>query len=197
MINRASSSNRYFDPAVQAWAVKVDPGSWELSAHAEQLVATLASAVALIVWDSNHGRAAMTHFMVEPFAAHDWTNDSLPSPHADALLDTMWKTLSHHDEGGKPEYHAFVVGGGTILLNGQMVVGQANVMKAVDWLHKRSIPMEHYDVGQAVLRKVFFNPVNGELAVRRIIATRNDTVRQREEDYLDQLQPQTTKEYDQ
>lgn len=189
---------RYFDPALQTWTLKVSAGCWDLAEHGEHLVATTASAVSLLLWDKANNRAALAHFMVEPHAPAAWTNDDLPSPHADALLEEMWHALRELPSDDKaPDFHAYVVGGGSILLSGSLVVGQANVMKAVDWLHQRHIPIEHYDVGQPVLRKVSFNPTNGEITVRRIIATSNDTIRQREEDYLDSLQPQPTKEYDQ
>lgn len=188
MINQPGTSTRYFDPTLQAWAIKVVPGSWDIAEHQEHLLAVTASAVALLVWDSANGRAALTHFMVEPQSPQTWSHDNLPSPHADALLNDMWSALQlPADEGTHPQWHGYVVGGGSILLNGSMVVGQANVMKAVDWLHKHKIPLEHYDVGQAVLRKLSFNPVSGDITVRRIVATRNDTIRNREEDYMDSM----------
>lgn len=200
MINQPGSAAvpRYFDPNLQAWAIKVPPGCWEIAEHQEHLLAITASAVAMLLWDSANGRAGVAHFMVEPHAPATWTSETLGSPHADAMLDSLWQAMQPPaSESEHPEFHAYVVGGGSILLNGKMVVGQANVIKAVDWLYKKSIPLDHYDVGQAVLRKTTFNPLNGEITVRRIVATRNDTVRQREEDYLDSLQPKTTKEYDQ
>lgn len=183
-MSEPTAKDRYFDPYVQAWCVKVRPGSWELS-DSDILCATAASCAVLGVWDSAHNRAVMSHFMVEPTAPANWTADSLPSPHAEALLGDMWAGLQMPvGEGTQPAYKAAVAGGGTMMLCNHVVVGQANVMKAVDWVHKNKLELGTYDVGDTVIRRVYFSPATGEAKVLRVGLNRNDTVRRREEIYL-------------
>lgn len=178
-----TDKRRYFDPVLGSHATKVLPGECAVADDNNYLVATVGTAAVLVLWDAANLRAGMAHVMVSAQETAHWTETSVPSPTAENVVATMQRGLNAM-EGVSPQWQGFVVGGGMIKLFDKLTAGNENVMWAVDWLHRNRIPMAYYETGQTLIRKLYMNPASGEMTIKRIGYTRNETVNQREEHYV-------------
>jgi chemotaxis protein CheD len=94
------------------------------------------------------------------------------------LINTILKN------GGRREnLLAKVFGGGKVLA--QMTdVGKRNIDFALHYLKTENIKIETTDTGDLYPRKVIFEPSSGRAFVKKLYTLHNDTIVQREKDYV-------------
>jgi chemotaxis protein CheD len=94
------------------------------------------------------------------------------------LINTILKN------GGRREnLLAKVFGGGKVLA--QMTdVGKRNIDFAVHYLQTENIKIETTDTGDLYPRKVIFEPLSGRAFIKKLYILQNDTIAQREKDYV-------------
>jgi chemotaxis protein CheD len=85
---------------------------------------------------------------------------------------------------------AKVFGGATVLEGMEALnIGDQNSAFVLGFLREEEIPVLAQDLQGNSARKVYFFPRTGKVLVKRLGGMRNDTVEQRERDYLRSLDP--------
>lgn len=89
----------------------------------------------------------------------------------------------------KETLKAKLFGGGQIIA--QLTdVGQKNIRFAKKFLFSEGIPLESSDLGLVYPRKVNFFPATGKVLVKRLKSLNNNTIQEREHEYMRRLNQQ-------
>jgi chemotaxis protein CheD len=80
-----------------------------------------------------------------------------------------------------------IVGGGRILKN-MTDIGRRNIEFVREYIRTEQLPLAGEDVGDIYPRKVYYDPENGRVRVKKLRALRNDTILERESRYRHELQ---------
>jgi chemotaxis protein CheD len=187
---RQSETNpvlRYQDHVLGRQAIKVQPGGYYASATGELIVTTLGSCVAACLIDRQAGVAGMNHFML-PEGGHTATTQTGVSAAArygdfamEALINRMMKlgALKSRMEGR--------MFGGASVIRSMMNIGQQNINYVRYFMDMEKMEITAEDVGGTQPRKVYFFSETGAIRVKKFRSLHNDTIEQRERNYLDEL----------
>jgi chemotaxis protein CheD len=185
---------RYFDRQFGLEAVKILPGQYYSARRDIVIVTVLGSCVSACLWDPALRIGGMNHFML-PGAAHAAGASGAaaaaggPDParlgiYAMELLINQLLKLGAE----RSRLVAKVFGGGSVLEGlDTLNIGNQNGAFVLGFLREEGIPLAAQDLYDVCARKVYFFPRSGKVLVKRIGEARNDTVEQRERDYLAQL----------
>lgn len=157
------AKNSYYDRIFHKPTVKILPGEYHATSSDTMIVTVLGSCVSVCLRDRVNGIGGMNHYMLPG----DETAAPLPSPrYGSHAMDLLIDHLIHL--GGRlPYLEAKVFGAGRVI-NGMTDVGERNAEFAMQYLHKRGIPVTAMDVGDVYPRKVYFAPATGRAFVRQI-----------------------------
>lgn len=176
--------NRYWDRYNGTYAAKILPGQFYVTRHDEVIVTVLGSCIAACVRDPRTGLGGMNHFMLP---ARSPLRDAEQDPgeaarygnYAMELL--INEILKHGGERGRLEVKLF--GGGRII-NQMTDVGRRNIEFARDFVHTEGLHLAASDLGDVYPRKVYYFPATGRVRLRKLRALHNDTLINRERDYM-------------
>lgn len=181
---------RYWDTQNKTWAAKILPGELYVTADKHELITTvLGSCVSACIRDSRLGIGGMNHFML-PLKA-----DSS----SDAWMDQATRYGSYAMEhlineilkagGSKKNLEMKLTGGGKVIAGMNTAeVGQRNIEFVLEFAEIEGINVISQDLGDIYPRKVIYYPHSGRLRVKRLRSMHNDTLLQREELYVKELQ---------
>lgn len=152
--------------------IKVGMADWKIARNLDVLVTFgLGSCVALSLWDSKEKVAAMAHIMLPDSKLIRFRQDVNPAKFADTALAVMLAELGKLGLS-RERLQAKLVGGANMFTfagkaaNGNLNVGQRNVVSVKEELSKAGIPLVAEDTGGTTGRSVEFYPGNGILRVR-------------------------------
>lgn len=178
---------QYYDPAFACEAAKILPGEYFATRRDMLIVTVLGSCVSACLHDSHQGIGGMNHFLLPG------TPDSLPGSDASArygvhamelLLNQMMKLGAQ-----KNRLVAKVFGGGNMLQKDPRGgVGTRNAEFVLSFLATENIPVVGQDLLADFPRKVYFFSTTGRVLIKRLRRINNDTLLQRERDYIERLQ---------
>jgi chemotaxis protein CheD len=184
-----SSVNHYWDRSRQVVVAKILPGEFYMTRDNVAIATTLGSCISTCIWDEKENIGGMNHFML-PLTdkkAHEvnWGKRGIASDatrYGNFAMEHLINTILKN--GGRREnLSAKVFGGGKVLA--QMTdVGKRNIDFAVHYLHTENIKIETKDTGDMYPRKVIFEPCSGRAFVKKLYTLHNDTIAQREKDYV-------------
>lgn len=181
--------NRYWDRRHNCWAAKILPGEFYVTTDPDEIICTtLGSCVSACIRDAKTGVAGMNHFML-PLASEDvrgWINMATRygSAAMEHLLNEMFKLGA-----SKQDMELKLVGGGKIIRS-MSDVGQRNINFVLEYARLESLNIVAQDLGDIYPRKVIFHPDNGVMRVKRLKSMHNNTLIQREQHYVAELQSQ-------
>lgn len=180
------ATNKYFDRTFDCRAVKVLPGEYFVTASDLMLVTVLGSCVTACIRDRQQGVGGMNHFML-PETDRDGGVVSASARYGayamEILLNHLLKLGARHDH-----LEAKVFGGGRVMATlAQSKVGERNCAFVLDYLATEGIPVVAQDMLDVYPRKVYFFPVTGRVMMKKLIKVANDTVFEREQEYLGRL----------
>jgi len=176
---------RYFDSSFKLPAVKILPGQYYAGAEDGLIVTVLGSCVSACLWDPVHRIGGMNHFLLpgrgRQAQAPDAQEPARLGVYAmEVLINRMLRLGA---ERGR--LVAKVFGGGSVLEGMEALnIGSQNGSFVLDFLREEGIPVAAQDLYDTCPRKVYFFSATGKVLVKRLGALRNDTLQQRERDYL-------------
>lgn len=184
----ALAQTAYFDERFQRDAIKLLPGEFFYTDADPVIVTVLGSCVSACVRDIRSGIGGMNHFMLPQCeSTRSARNESMI--YGDKAMDVLIERLM--DMGAIfGNLEAKVFGGAHISRSmANTDIGQRNADFAIDYLQRKSIPLQARDLGGELARKVYFFPSTGQALVRRLTHLANDTVQNRDRDYANCIKP--------
>jgi chemotaxis protein CheD len=180
--------HRYWDVKMHCAAAKILPGECYVSTQAEMIVTVLGSCIAVCARDKKYGIGGMNHFMLpiqsgeKGIARQNSVNPALCYGNwaMEYLINAILK------QGGRRDNLELKIFGGGRVLSGMsnIDVGARNIEFIMDYVKQEGLPVVAQDVGDVCPRKVLYFPDTGAVKMRRLQHTPNDSIEQREKDYL-------------
>ena len=182
----AQSLTCYFDSGFKLPAVKILPGQYYAARHDVVVVTVLGSCVSACLWDPLRRIGGMNHFMLPGVGRQGAAGAQAQEPARmgvyamEVLINQMLK-LGAQRSG----LCAKVFGGGSVLEGMEALnIGNQNGAFVLDFLREEGIRVAAQDLYDTCPRKVYFFPATGKVLVKRLATMRNDTLAQREREYL-------------
>ena len=173
---------RYFDKQFKVEAAKILPGQYHADASGALIVTVLGSCVSACLWDPVRRLGGMNHFMLP--GATGAASATLGVYAMEVLINRMLKL------GAERSRLVAKVFGGASVLEGMdaLNVGMQNGAFVLEFLAEERIPVAAQDLYDVCPRKVYFFTRTGKVLVKQLGALRNDTIEQRERDYLARIE---------
>ena len=182
---------RYWDPAHKVYAAKILPGEFYVSRGGEMIVTTLGSCVSACIRDREIGVGGMNHFML-PLRGGDpakWVHDpvSLATRYGNHAMEQLINRIMRLG-GQRERMEVKLFGGGRVLKGVTTDIGKRNVEFALEYIVTEALTLVARDLGGLYPRKVQFYPDTGRAFSKKLLSTRNETLVEREEHYLHELE---------
>ncbi len=181
-----SHINRYWDKSAQKYAAKILPGQYYVTRNDEMITTVLGSCISVCIRDGKSGLGGMNHFML-PQAGGEASSDSLSDAarYGNYAMELLINDIIKHG-GERRRFEVKVFGGGRILA--QMTdIGQRNIAFTRQYLATEGLRVVAVDVGDVYPRKVQFFPASGIARVKKLRSLHNQTIIERESEYLRDL----------
>jgi chemotaxis protein CheD len=180
---RFTHIRRTWDSNFQRPLAKLLPGEYYVTGSDEVIFTVLGSCVSACVRDRKRGIGGMNHFML-PSNRSDgapWGDcqSNSATRYGNVAMDILVKEIL--DLGGKREDLEFKVMGGGNVLDMDLDVGGQNVQFVRDYLKRHGFEITAEDLGENFARKLFYSPKSGKARVKRLTATVNRAVFEREQ----------------
>lgn len=181
--------NRYWDRQNQIWAAKILPGQLYVTAAADEVICTtLGSCVSACIRDPDAGIGGMNHFMLplkDGHSSNSWMDQATRygSYAMEHLINEIMKA-----GGDRNRLQMKVTGGGHVIRNMSTAVGQRNIDFVLNYAEVEGIELISQDLGDIYPRKVMYYPASGRLRVKKLRSLHNDTLIEREEQYVHALE---------
>jgi len=181
---RFAHIRRAWDANFQRPLAKLLPGEYYVTCHDEVIFTVLGSCVSACVRDRKLGIGGMNHFMLpldrSGGGSHwgDCANTSA-TRYGNVAMDRLVTDIL--DLGGQREDLEFKVMGGGNVLDMALDVGGHNVQFVRDYLKRHGFQIAAEDLGDNFARKLYYSPKSGKARVKRLTATVNRAVFEREQ----------------
>lgn len=184
--------NRYWDRHTGLYGAKILPGEYYVTKNNEFIITVLGSCISACIWDEVAGIGGMNHFMLpdDSSASGAWSSSSNSDStrYGNVAMEHMINEILKNG-GRKNQLRAKIFGGGQ-MLSSMTDIGQRNILFVDDYIKTEGISKVGEDVGSVYPRKVMFFPLTGRARLKRLGSMNNDTVIQRENEYLNKVQIQ-------
>ncbi|VUD56406.1 Chemoreceptor glutamine deamidase CheD [Thalassocella blandensis] len=183
--------NRYWDPRMRMPAAKILPGECYVSKTGEMIVTVLGSCIAACIRDKKIGVGGMNHFMLPIQSEH---HSDARSAVNSALCYGNWAMEFLINEilkqgGRKGNLEVKLFGGGKVLASMNNIdVGARNIAFVMEFLQQEGLSVAAKDLGSDHPRKVLYFPDTGSVKLKRLRTQANDTIQQREKEYIESMQ---------
>lgn len=175
-------------------AAKIMPGECYVSREGEMIATVLGSCIAACIRDRAIGVGGMNHFMLpcQGRGQDQWSSSEV----SESLRYGNWAMEYLVNEilkqgGRKANLEVKIFGGGQVLAN-MTDVGRRNIAFVRDYLHREGLSISAEDVADTCPRKVLYFPDTGAVKLKRLRSLHNDTVEQRERDYIRSMSVKST-----
>ena len=184
---------RYWDKDHVKYSAKILPGEYYVTRENELIVTTLGSCIAACVRDPVAGIGGMNHFMLpyrvtEKGKFHD-PRVSFANRYGSYAMENLINDILKN--GGRREHLEVKVFGGGKVLSNMTDVGQKNIEFIDSYIKTEQLKLLARDVGDVFPRKVVFDPVSGNVKVKKLRNLHNNTIIQREDSYLKNIEGKT------
>lgn len=177
---------RYWDPQHETVAAKLLPGEYYVTTQGEMICTVLGSCVSACVRDRVLGVGGMNHFMLpldRSRGSSAWSDAASAATRygnvaMEMLINDLLKIGARR---GNLEFK--LVGGGKVLA-AMTDVGAANIDFVRNYVRTEGFAVAGEDLGDVYPRKVHYYPATGKVRVKKLLSTRNDTIFEREKQYL-------------
>ncbi len=181
---------RYWDRENLCYAAKLLPGDYYVTTTGEQISTVLGSCVSACIRDRRTGIGGMNHFML-PLDASKGTSSWGTAVSAatrygnvamERLINDILKLGSSRDC-----LEVKLVGGGKVLEGLVIDVGARNIEFVRKYVADEGFTVLGEDLGDIFPRKVHYSPSTGKLRVKKLNSLRNNTLFERERNYMQAL----------
>ncbi len=181
---RFAHIRRVWDHALERPLAKLLPGEYYVTCHDEVIFTVLGSCVSACVRDVKLGIGGMNHFMLPLDRSRGGSlwgeiSDTSATRYGDVAMDRLVGDIL--ELGGHREDLEFKVVGGGNVLDMSLAVGSHNVQFIRDYLKREGFPITAEDLGDNFARKLYYSPRSGKARVKRLTATVNRVVFEREQ----------------
>lgn len=177
---------RYWDPSRSLHVAKLLPGEYYISMRGEMITTVLGSCISACIRDRKLGIGGMNHFMLPNSARlDDWGGSSSSARYGSYAMEQLINEILK--AGGRREnLEVKAFGGGSIVSN-LSNVGRKNIAFLHEFLQIEGLQLLAEDLGSLHPRKVNFFPDSGRAQVKKLRSIHNDTIVQRESQYMEEL----------
>jgi len=179
-------ASKYLDRNFNRQAMKILPGEFYATAEDEVIVTVLGSCVAACLMDPIAMVGGMNHFMLPVKRGERDPDVFFAARYGAAAMEYLINNLLHLG-AQRDRLVAKAFGGGRVMRGMSTDVGGQNVDFVREFLRNEDIPIWSEDLGGPHPRKVYFFPHTGQVLVKRIEHTHNDTVLHRELSYIQEV----------
>ena len=181
---------RFWDPALQRWTVKILPGEYYVTVHDEAITTVLGSCVAACVRDPERGVGGMNHFMLPEDSANghnSWLDSAvgLATRYGSYAMESLINDLLKL--GAARERLEIKLFGGGRILKSMTDVGSRNIEFIRSYVRIEGYRVAAEDLGGEQPRKIVYFPLSGRARVRRLRPVENRTISHHERLYLASL----------
>jgi chemotaxis protein CheD len=195
--NGPDSDAVYWDHRFQRRVIKLLPGDFEVVNNGQMMVTILGSCVSACIRDKIQSIGGMNHFLLpgdqKTSARPHWDYlDSAAARYGDLAMEKLINNIIKL--GGKREnLEAKVFGGANMFNSGISTnIGEQNVQFVKEYLDIEKINIMGMDTGGDNARKIYYIPQTGEVFLKRIDRSNNNTIQLRESQYLKQAKATRT-----
>lgn len=178
--------NRYWDPHEACYAAKILPGQYYVTLHGEMVVTVLGSCVSACIRDRVFGIGGMNHFMLPSGGATESTVGTDDAARYGIYAMELLINEILKNGGIKKNLEVKITGGGRMLAN-MSDIGKRNIEFVRQFLAMEGLAIAAEEVGDIYPRKVYYHPDTGKVRVKKLRSMHNDTVSDREREYMEEL----------
>ena len=175
-------ASKYLDRHFNRLAMKILPGEFYATTEDEVIVTVLGSCVAACLLDPIAMVGGMNHFMLPMKRGERDPDVFYAARYGAAAMEYLINNLLHLG-AQRDRLVAKAFGGGKVM-KGLSDIGAQNIDFVRGFLRNDGIPLWSEDMGGLFPRKVYFFPHTGQVLVKRIEHTHNDTISERERSYF-------------
>jgi chemotaxis protein CheD len=177
---------RTWDPDLGISVAKLLPGDYYVTRHNEAIFTVLGSCVSACVRDRKLGIGGMNHFMLPLDTSNGtsaWAENLVSSAtrYGNVAMERLINDIM--TLGGQRANLEFKVIGGGKVLDMALDVGNRNSQFVRDYLKTEGFLISAEDLGDSFARKVYYSPATGKVRVKRLTATVNRAVFEREREF--------------
>jgi len=187
--------SRAWDPGLNCWAAKIQPGEFYITSHAEAISTVLGSCISACIRDPQLGIGGMNHFMLPDDTTSgksSWLDQAtgLATRYGSYAMETLINALLKMG-ANRSRLEVKLFGGGHVLNTG-IAVGERNIAFAHRWLQTEELPIVAEDVGGNSPRRVIYFPADGKVRVRHLKPMESKDIATRERQYMGTVAKQAT-----
>jgi len=165
---------------------KLLPGDYYVTRYNEAIFTVLGSCVSACVRERKLGIGGMNHFMLpldQSGGTSAWAENLVSSAtrYGNVAMERLINDIMRL--GGQRANLEFKVIGGGKVLDMALDVGARNAQFIRDYLKTEGFLITAEDLGDCFARKLYYNPSTGKLRVKRLTATVNRAVFERERQF--------------
>ena len=176
---------RTWKDSFDASSARLNPGEYYVTKNGEAIYTTLGSCISACIRDRVTGVGGMNHFML-PASADDggWKAAGLGSAtrYGNFAMEHLINEILKNG-GSRKNLEVKLFGGGRIIAN-MTDVGMRNIEFAKDYIKTEGLQVTSEDVGDVFPRMVVYFPVSGKVRVKRLRSLHNNTIVEKETQYL-------------
>jgi len=174
---------RTWDADLGVSVARLLPGEYYVTQHNEAIFTVLGSCVSACVRDRKLGIGGMNHFMLpldRSGGMTAWSDSPVSSAtrYGNVAMERLINDIMNL--GGQRANLEFKVVGGGKVLNMALDVGARNAEFVREYLRTEGFHIAAEDLGDTFARKLFYSPATGRVRMKRLTATVNKAVFERE-----------------
>jgi chemotaxis protein CheD len=187
MLPAFSHMQRFWDPQLDSWNVKILPGEYYVTRGEEAISTVLGSCISACIRDPLKNVGGMNHFMLPEDAStgpNNWLDPAigLATRYGSYAMESLINDLLKL--GATRERLEIKVFGGGRVLSGITDVGARNIAFVRSYLQLEEYRIVAEDLGGTQPRKVVYFPATGRVRVRRLRPVENRIISHHEQLYL-------------
>ena len=187
MLPEFSHMQRFWDPQMDRWNVKILPGEYYVTRGDEAISTVLGSCISACIRDPNRNVGGMNHFMLPEDSSggsNDWLDPvaGLATRYGSYAMESLINDLLKL--GAARERLEIKLFGGGRVLSGLTDVGSRNIAFVRSFIQLEGYRVAAEDLGSTQPRKVVYFPASGRVKMRRLRPVENRIISHHEQLYL-------------
>jgi chemotaxis protein CheD len=178
-----SGLSRYYDSRLEREVIKIKPGEFFATTSPCIIATVLGSCVAACIRDPVRGYAGMNHFMLPDEGPEAQARGESSLRYGVFAMESLINEFVRHGSARR-DLVAKVFGGAAVVDAIRTNIGAQNAAFVTEYLAVEGITTIASDLGGSAPRKVFFSVESGLVRVKYLWRLSNDTIEQREQEYL-------------
>jgi chemotaxis protein CheD len=187
MLPAFAHMQRFWDPQLDSWNVKILPGEYYVTRGEEAVSTVLGSCISACIRDPVKNVGGMNHFMLPEDAStgpNNWLDPAigLATRYGSYAMESLVNDLLKL--GAIRERLEIKVFGGGRVLSGMTDVGARNITFVRSYIELEGYRIAAEDLGGIQPRKVVYFPASGRVKMRRLRPVENRIISHHEKLYL-------------